>query len=76
MRYPVMLTAGAKRDLEEIYNHIAAFGSHTRADYVMDRLVKVTKSLISSPERGTHPGELQALGIRESIARYSSNSTV
>jgi len=65
MRYQVMLTAGAERDLEEIYNHIAAFDSQISADYVLDRLVKVTKSLISSPGRGPHPGELQALGIRE-----------
>jgi toxin ParE1/3/4 len=65
MRYQVLLTAGAERDLEEIYDYIAEFDSQTSADYVLDQLMKVTKSLATSPERGMHPRELQALGIRE-----------
>jgi len=65
MRYQVLLTAGAERDLEEIYDYIAEFDLQTSADYVLDQLMKVTKSLATSPGRGTHPRELQALGIRE-----------
>lgn len=65
MRYQVLLTAGAERDLEKIYDYIAESDSQTSADYVLDQLTNVTQSLMTSPERGTHPGELHALGIRE-----------
>lgn len=65
MRYQVLLTAGAERDLAGIYDYIAEFDSRASADYVLDQLIKVTKNLATYPERGTHPRELQALGIRE-----------
>ena len=65
MRYEVLLTEGAERDLEEIYNHIAEFDSPDRADYVLDRLLEVAGRLAAFPDRGPHPKELQALGIRE-----------
>ena len=53
MRYEVLLTAGAERDLEEIYDYIAEFDSPDKAD------------LAAFPGRGSHPRELQDLGIRE-----------
>lgn len=65
MRYEVLLTAGAERDLEEIHGYIAEFDSPDKADYVLDRLLKVADSLAAFPKRGSHPQELQALGIRE-----------
>jgi toxin ParE1/3/4 len=65
MRYEVLLTESAERDLEEIYGYIAEFDSPNSADYVLDRLLEVTQSLAAFPERGPHPRELQALGIRE-----------
>ncbi len=65
MRYPILLTAGAERDLEEIYDYIAAFDSQANADHVLEQLIKVAESLVSFLERGAHPKELLALGIRE-----------
>lgn len=65
IRYEVLLTAGAERDLESIYDYIAAFDTPASADYVLDRLIKVVESLARFPERGNYPKELLALGIRE-----------
>ncbi|OYW39687.1 MAG: plasmid stabilization protein [Hydrogenophilales bacterium 12-61-10] len=65
MQFEVHLTAGAERDLESIYDYIAEFDSRASADHVLDRLLKAAEGLVSFPERGTHPRELQALGVRE-----------
>jgi len=65
MRYELLLTAGARRDLEEIYDYLAEFDSQASADYVLDQLTDVAESLATSPERGVYAKELLALGIRE-----------
>jgi len=65
MRYEVLLTSGAESDLEELYRYIEAHDSARRADYVLDRVMDVADSLATFPERGSHPRELLALGIRE-----------
>jgi len=65
MRYKVLLTEGAQRDLEEIHSYIAQHDSPNSADYVLDRLTEIAGSLAAFPERGSHPQELLALGIRE-----------
>ncbi|MBM3359355.1 MAG: type II toxin-antitoxin system RelE/ParE family toxin [Betaproteobacteria bacterium] len=65
MRYGVLITQGAERDLEEIYDHIVEFDSPEKADYVLSRLLEVAERLAAFPDRGPHPRELQALGIRE-----------
>lgn len=36
-----------------------------KADYVLEQIEKAFSSLSESPERGTYPMELSALGIRE-----------
>jgi len=64
-RYEVLLTAGAEQDLESIYDYIAEFDSPASADHVLDRLMKAVDGLSSLPERGSHPKELLALGIKE-----------
>lgn len=64
-KYEVLLTEGAEQDLESIYDYIAEFDCKTNADYVLDRLLEVVESLVPFPERGAHPKELVALGIRE-----------
>lgn len=64
-RHKVLLTRGAEQDLESIFDYIAAFDSPASADHVLARLVEVAESLAAFPERGTHPKELLALGIRE-----------
>jgi toxin ParE1/3/4 len=65
MRYEVLITQGAERDLEEIFDHIAEFDSPAKAEYVLDRLLEVAGRLAAFPDKGSHPKELQALGIRE-----------
>ena len=65
MRYEVLITQGAERDLEEIYDHIAEFDSPEKAEYVLSRLLEAAERLATFPDRGPHPKELQALGIRE-----------
>lgn len=64
-RYDVLLTAGAERDLEAIYDYIAEFDSVRQADHVLTRLLKVAQSLTVFPQRGAYPRELLALGIRD-----------
>jgi len=64
-KYEVLLTLGAEQDLESIYDYVAAFDSKANADYVLDRLLEIVESLGTFPERGTHPKELAALGIRD-----------
>lgn len=65
MAYEVLLTAGAEQDLENIYDYIAESDSPAKADYVLARLLEAAKQLAAFPDRGSHPKELQALGIRE-----------
>lgn len=64
-RYEVLLTRGAEQDLEALYDHIAAFDSPVSADYVLDQLMAAVESLAQFPERGSHPRELLALGIKD-----------
>ncbi len=65
MLYEVSLTNDAERDLEEIYLYIAEHDSPARAEHVLDRLVKATEALRTSPDRGTYVNELRSLGISE-----------
>ena len=61
----ILLTAGAEQDLESIHDYIAKFDCKANADSVLDRLLEVVEILSTFPERGSYPGELSALGIRE-----------
>jgi toxin ParE1/3/4 len=63
--FDVLLTQGAERDLESIYDYISESDSPGSANYVLDRLMPVVESLSRFPERGSHPKELIALGIKE-----------
>jgi toxin ParE1/3/4 len=63
--FEVLLTEGAERDLEALHNHIAAFDSAASADRVLDQVMGIVESLSRFPERGGHPKELAALGIKE-----------
>ena len=65
VRYEVLLTEGAEQDLESIYNYIAEFDCSANANYVLDRLLKVTDGLSAFPQRGAYPKELVELGIRD-----------
>lgn len=64
-RYEVLLTQGAERDLESIYDYIVEFDGMAKANDVLDRLMEVVEGLAKFPERGSYPKELVALGIKE-----------
>ena len=55
MRFNVLLTEDAERDLEDIYTYIAEHDCRQKADYVLDRLIEVgpTDEETFSP-RGEH----------------------
>lgn len=63
-QYRVLLTRGAEQDLESIHDYIAEFDSVANANRVLDRLMVVVDGLARFPERGSHPKELLALGIK------------
>lgn len=64
-RYEILLTRGAEQDLESIYDYIAEFDCLTNGDHVLDQLMQVVQGLAQSPERGSYPKELVALGIKD-----------
>ena len=64
-RFPVLLTDGAERDLESIYDYISEFDSVSNANLVLDRLMAMTESLAQFPDRGGYPKELEGVGIKE-----------
>jgi toxin ParE1/3/4 len=65
MPYTVYLTADAAGDLEELTDYIARHDAPGKSEHVLARIEKVLGSLSESPERGTYPKELLALGIRD-----------
>lgn len=65
MALPVWLTDDAARDLDELYDFIVRHDAPRKADAVVDQIEKAFKSLAESAERGSHPEELLALGIRD-----------
>jgi len=65
MSLMVFLTAYAARDLEELYDYIAHHDVPGKEERLLDKIEKTFKSLTESPERGSYPKELIALGIRE-----------
>jgi toxin ParE1/3/4 len=64
-RYEVLLTVDAASDLEDLYDYIAAHDAPARAEHVLGRIATVLETLAAFPERGSHPRELLALGVRE-----------
>jgi toxin ParE1/3/4 len=64
-KFEVLITEGAEQDLESIHDYIAEFDCVANANYVLDQLMDVVKSLSTFPERGSYPKELVALGIKE-----------
>ena len=65
MPFVVFLTADAERDLEELYQYIALNDAPGKAEHVLTNIEKAFVSLSESPDRGAHPKELLALGIRD-----------
>jgi toxin ParE1/3/4 len=65
MSFEVFLTADAVRDIEELYQYIARHDAPGKAQNILTKIEKTFNSLSETPERGVHPKELLALGIRE-----------
>ncbi len=65
MSYQVFLTRDAVRDLEELDEYLAASDSDEKADYVLNKIEAALQRLSESPERGSRPRELLALGVGE-----------
>ena len=65
MPFEVVLTEGAARDLDRNYDFVAEHDSPEKANTVLARIERVITSLAALPERGVHPKELVAVGIRE-----------
>ena len=68
--YEVVLTHDALRDLEELYDYIAARDAPAKADHVLDRHEDQLARLSKFPERGTYTQELLAIGMREYRETY------
>jgi toxin ParE1/3/4 len=56
---------GAERGLEEIYFYIAEHDSPASADHVLDRLIRATDALKTTPDPGSYVDEWRPLGISE-----------
>ncbi|WP_119391904.1 type II toxin-antitoxin system RelE/ParE family toxin [Taklimakanibacter lacteus] len=65
MRYRVLLTDSAERDVEDIYRHIARHDSLVSADRVLEALDDACRRLADMPERGNIPKELVGIGIAD-----------
>jgi len=65
MTYAVFLTDAASDDLQDLYDFLLENEVDGRADKVLDKIEELIQSLSSHPDRGNHPKELLALGIRE-----------
>lgn len=65
MRFEVVLTEDAERDVEDIVTHIATHDSPRSADHVLNRILEIAESLAATPTRGSQPKELRGLGDQE-----------
>jgi toxin ParE1/3/4 len=65
MKYSVLVTEDAQRDLDDIHAYIASQDGLARADAVLDGLGAVLAKLAKFPNRGEYPAELLALGMRQ-----------
>ncbi len=65
MAFKVLLTDNALRDLEEILAFIATKDSNVAAAPVLAHFEKLFKHLETFPNRGNHPKELAALGMKD-----------
>jgi toxin ParE1/3/4 len=65
MPFLVFLTADATRDIEDLHQYIALHHAPEKAEHVLTGIENVCGGLSESPDRGVHPQELLALGIRD-----------
>jgi len=65
MRFEVLLTEDANRDLEDVYDYVAEHDAPGKAEALLGRIEEMIERLSANPDRGSYPKELSALGIRE-----------
>jgi len=65
VKFTVLLTDDAVRDLEDIDDYISKHDSPQSADTVLGKIEETMLDLANLPNRGTYPKELSSLGIRE-----------
>ncbi|NOY87648.1 MAG: type II toxin-antitoxin system RelE/ParE family toxin [Deltaproteobacteria bacterium] len=65
MPFRVFLTDDAIRDLEDLYDYIELHDVPGKAAHVLEQINKSFNSLSENPQRGAHPKELLAIGLRE-----------
>ena len=65
MKYEVQITEGAEGDLAEIVDFLVGREGPDLAERILEGLLDAAAQLAQYPERGAHPRELLALGIRE-----------
>jgi toxin ParE1/3/4 len=63
-RFRVGIAKEAEEDLAELVDYIAQHDSVERANYVLDKLLKICTRLEQHPERGHFLPELRSLGIK------------
>lgn len=64
-KFRILLTDGAERDLDALHDYVIRSDGVPQGHRLLDQLMKAVDSLRSFPERGSHPRELTALGIKE-----------
>ena len=65
MRFEVLLTEDANRDLEDIYAYVTEHDAPGKAEALLGRLEEIIERSSGNPDRGSYPKELLVLGIRE-----------
>ena len=65
MRFEVVLTEDAERDLEDIVTHISTHDSPQSAEHILGRILEIAESLSAEPTRSSQPKELRGLGDQE-----------
>ena len=65
MSFAVQLTDEAASDLEEVFDCLSRHDAPGRAEHVLERIEQAFQALSEFPDRGSYPGELLDLGIRE-----------
>lgn len=65
MKYEVRIDNVAADDLYAIYKYVAINDSPGKAEHLLDSIHKSMSSLERAPARGTHPPEMQRLGISD-----------
>ena len=63
MKYEVFITQDAEDDIFSIYNYILENDSENSAIYVFQKLKHACQNLISFPDRGHTPPELERINV-------------